>query len=594
MRRFCISLVLLAAIPFSMAARDWYAEAEEQYYASRYADAIRLALEGAGDSATTESELADLYSILGSCYARLGAFDKAAQYFVRCYEFDKENGGKEGLTSSLINLASMYVYAGEPSMAVNYALEAIANEEEVGRSDKLAMALGKACDVYHALGMDTTALSYADRAVKLAQDKLDSGAQAVRRSQRAYPLIALGRYREAFTDLSFAEEVFRRDGNRQSLSIVCFQLAQEYGRMGAGEANKQYLKEAHSLARELGDMPLLQKICTMLSDSYGRENPGVALGYFKEASALADSIARSKSDHALELYNIEYETARREETIQRQQEELSRERRMRLVISLAALLLLIASAVMAYMVVRLRRSERSLTRSNEQNSFLLKVISHDLYSPAAARLGSLRMLNKGVASLPPDQLGRVFTDLEQQAKSEVELLDNVLLWSRSRSGKTEDEAVRFDLSALAEEAVYQYAQSAAQKDITMEAECEPGIVVVSNRSSVMLALRNLLSNAVKFSRSGSKVRVSVARCGNEALVSVTDEGVGIPASKLGDLFLPGNGFRRQGTAGEVSNGIGLSVSRDMISTLGGTISVESTEGQGSTFTIHLPADTDNA
>ena len=128
----------------------------------------------------------------------------------------------------------------------------------------------------------------------------------------------------------------------------------------------------------------------------------------------------------------------------------------------------------------------------------------------------------------------------------------------------------------------------------MEAECEPGIVVVSNRSSVMLALRNLLSNAVKFSRSGSKVRVSVARCGNEALVSVTDEGVGIPASKLGDLFLPGNGFRRQGTAGEVSNGIGLSVSRDMISTLGGTISVESTEGQGSTFTIHLPADTDNA
>lgn len=589
-RRLCITIALLAAALDIAAARDWYAEAEEHYYGGRYAQAIKVALEGIASPETGESDAVELYSILGSSYARLGAFDKAADYMVRCYEYDKAHGEKEGLTSSLINLASMYVYAGKGEMAEKYALEAISNEESVGRADKLAMALGKACDVYHALGRDDKALEYANRAVQMAREKLDKGAQAVRRSQRAYPLVALKRFNEAFTDLCFAEDVFRSENNRQSLAIVCFQLAQEYGRRGAKAGERQYLGEAASLARDVQDLPLLQKIESALAESYRRDNPSAALAHYKTASALADSIARSKSDHSLELYDIEYQTARREETIQAQKAELSRSRKVRIALSVAALLLLAASLLAAVMVVRLRRSSKSLKESNAQKDFLFRLISHDLYSPAAARLGSMQMLRKGAASMTSEQLGKVFQEMEQQAKGELELLDNVLHWSGSRSG----ESVRFDLSALAEEVASQYRPTAALKDISISIEPGSGVIVVSNRSSVMLALRNLLSNAVKFSPAGSEVKVSVDASPSEACVRVSDQGIGIPEDKLDSLFSRENAFRRRGTAGEVSNGFGLAVSKELLGELGGSISVESREGAGSCFTIHLPNSTENA
>ena len=580
-----VCILLLA--PFAAAQeRDFYAEAEDHYYAGRFADAIRVALEGAARPGVDDEAAVELYSILGASYSRLGAFDKAADYMVRCYEYDKAHGEASGLTSSLINLASMYVYAGQPELAEQYALDAIANEEKVGRPDKLAMALGKACDVYHAQGRDSLALEYANRAVDTARG-VGPSAQAVRRSQRAYALEALGRYREALVDLLYAEEVFRADMNRQSLSVVCFQLAQEYGRQGNKARERMYLREAAALARDLGDLPLLQKIDTRLSESLSGDNPAEALGFLQEASTLADSIARSKSTHALELYNIEFETERREETIRQQELQLRRERTLRTVLFVSSLLLLALAAVAVVMTVRYRRNARKLEASNEQKDFLLKVISHDIYSPTAARLKSLQMIRPVAASLPPDQLGKLFQDLEQQSKSEVEFLDNVLRWAKSRTGE-QGEHVRFDLCALVNEVAGQYSQSAGLKCIKIETASEGPVIVVSNRSSVMLALRNLISNAVKFSPSGATVDVRVSRAGGKACVAVQDHGIGIPADKIDTLFTPGKAFRRQGTGGELSNGIGLTVSYGLIAGVGGSIDVESREGEGSTFTISLP------
>lgn len=579
-----IACILLLTPLSADQGRDYYAEAEDHYYAGRFADAIRIALEGlpgADDQAAVE-----LYSILGASYSRLGAFDKAADYMARCYEWDKASGEAAGLTSSLINLASMYVYAGQPELAEQYALDAIANEEKLGRPDKLAMALGKACDVYHAQGRDSLALEYANRAVDIARG-VGPSAQAVRRSQRAYALEALGRYREAMVDLLYAEEVFRADMNRQSLSVVCFQLAQEYGRQGNRTRERMYLREAAALARDLGDLPLLQKIDTRLSESFREDNPAEAFAYLKEASALADSIARSKSSHTLELYNIEYETERREETIRQQGLQLSRERTLRTVLIASSLLLLALAAVAVLMSVRSHRNTRKLAASNEQKDFLLRVISHDIYSPTAARLKSLQMIRPVAASLPPDQLGKLFQDMEQQSKAEIEFLDNILRWSKSRTGE-QGEHVRFDLCALVSEVCVQYGQTAALKKIRIETASDGPVIVVSNRSSVMLALRNIISNAVKFSPAGATVEVRVSRASGKASVAVQDHGIGIPADKIATIFSPDKTFRRQGTGGEVSNGIGLAVSYGLIAGLGGSIDVESREGEGSTFTINLP------
>ena len=578
-------LLWLVFLPTVLAGRDYYSEAEALYYAGKFPEAISVALEGVSQQGLEESEAVELYSILGSSYARLGAFDKAADYMVRCYEYDKAAGEEAGLTSSLINLASMYVYAGQPSLAEDYVLEAIANEEKVGRPAKLAMALGKACDVYHALGRDSLALEYADKAVALARESLSPVDVAVRRSQRAYALEALGRYDQAHADLRFAEREFRDASAIQSLSVVCFQLAQEYGRQGRTPLERQYLREAATLCRELNDKPLLSKVLDRLATSLRKDNPAEAFEVLKEATALQDSISRSNSEHTLEIYNIEYETARREETIRTQRSELVRQKRQRNILILAALLLLAGAISTAVLAIRSRRSEKALRQSNAQKDFLLKVISHDIYSPAAARRKGLQMLRRGVGNLPPDQLQDIFLKMENQADAEIELLDNVLRWSRSRGS---EETVRFDLRSLAGEVVAQYGQAASLKDISLVLD-GPTVIVRSDRSSFMLAMRNLLSNAIKFSNPGSCVRVEVSSADGLAKISVADSGMGIPSDKLEEIFRSDGNFRRAGTAGEMSNGLGLAVSRSLVESLGGRITVRSTPGEGSTFTIEIPS-----
>ena len=203
MKRLLLVLAgLLAALP---AFSQYYEKAETAFYEARYADAIRTALEGlsAEPARSSEESAVELCSILGASFARLGAFDKAAEYFVRCYRYDKEFGEPEGLSSSLINLASLYVYAGKPELGRSYALEAIGTEKPLNRPAKLAMAYGKACDVYHALEKPDSALYYANLAVASALESGDSLGVAIRRSQRAYPLLTLSRYGEAAEDLEF-------------------------------------------------------------------------------------------------------------------------------------------------------------------------------------------------------------------------------------------------------------------------------------------------------------------------------------------------------------------------------------------------------
>ena len=101
MRRllFIISLILVSRI--GLFARDYYEEAEGRYYAAQYSEAILIALEGVSQPDMDESEKVELYSILGSSYSRLGDFDKAADYMIRCYEYDRSQGDLKGLTSSL-------------------------------------------------------------------------------------------------------------------------------------------------------------------------------------------------------------------------------------------------------------------------------------------------------------------------------------------------------------------------------------------------------------------------------------------------------------------------------------------------------------
>lgn len=132
---------------------------------------------------------------------------------------------------------------------------------------------------------------------------------------------------------------------------------------------------------------------------------------------------------------------------------------------------------------------------------------------------------------------------------------------------------------------------AQQRQVTLHSQCPAGVVVRADRTRLKQVLLNLLSNAVKYNRPGGQVRLGVVQAQPGRLrIEVEDNGVGIPASRLEELFQP---FSRLGAenSGVEGTGIGLTITRRLVELMNGSVGVRSEEGVGSLFWIELPQGT---
>jgi signal transduction histidine kinase len=130
---------------------------------------------------------------------------------------------------------------------------------------------------------------------------------------------------------------------------------------------------------------------------------------------------------------------------------------------------------------------------------------------------------------------------------------------------------------------------ATAKQIRIEKQPSPDrVMALGDRLKIEQSVLNLVGNAVKFTPSGGKVSVASRAASNRALVTVTDTGPGIPSEKLTEIFEPFVQLGRSLSSGHEGVGLGLAISRDLARAMGGDVTVESTFGQGATFTLALP------
>jgi CheY-like chemotaxis protein/anti-sigma regulatory factor (Ser/Thr protein kinase) len=191
--------------------------------------------------------------------------------------------------------------------------------------------------------------------------------------------------------------------------------------------------------------------------------------------------------------------------------------------------------------------------------------------------------------LPETERERV-TRLQIAARSLLHLIDDILEFSKLQSGTlaVRDEVV--EPASIVAEAIEFVRQDADLKDLPIEAHLQDGLPtwVRSDGDRMRQILINLLTNAVKFTPSG-RVFVQCAHGADEELVlTVADTGVGIPAERLETIFLP---YERIGKVRASGTGLGLTIVRTIVDSLGGKIGVESEEGVGTRVTVRLPAPT---
>jgi signal transduction histidine kinase len=250
--------------------------------------------------------------------------------------------------------------------------------------------------------------------------------------------------------------------------------------------------------------------------------------------------------------------------------------------------LLVVIAVGLVVTYRLVRRETEMARL--RSDFVANV-SHDLKTP----LSVIRMFGETL------EMDRVRDDtarreyyrvITRESERLSRLIDNVLDFSRIEGGRRRYERVPTAVEPLVRETLEAFAYPLTQQGFKVEVDVSPDLPEVAlDADAVSQALANLVDNAIKYSTERKSLRVEARVQGGELALSIADEGIGIPREEQGRIFEKFYRVGRSETQGRRGSGVGLALVRHVAEAHGGRVTVESRPGEGSRFTLWIPAGT---
>jgi len=229
-------------------------------------------------------------------------------------------------------------------------------------------------------------------------------------------------------------------------------------------------------------------------------------------------------------------------------------------------------------------------RGRSKAAFLASM-SHELRTPLNAVIGFADIIKEQLfGPIGSDKYIEYADEIRASGHGLLSIINNIIDLSRIDAGQFRLREEEADLGELAQGTVRRLADAAAAAKVTIELERPPGFPLVSvDPRAVQQALGNILSNAVKFTPPGGSVTVSLARVARGVELAVTDTGVGIPAehlARLGEAFLQADDVLIRSHQGA---GLGLALSKSLVSLLDGRLEIASTAGKGTRVAIILPA-----
>lgn len=235
---------------------------------------------------------------------------------------------------------------------------------------------------------------------------------------------------------------------------------------------------------------------------------------------------------------------------------------------------------------QLQARERELEALNKEKDNILRVVSHDMRNPLNGIIGVSEILREDVDN---EEVRYMLELIEQSGEGLLSLVNDLIELAGVESGSVELKIKENNLIDLIRTSVKLNSPPAVAKKVTIEEpEEEHGPVIVKcDKSKIVQLINNLISNAIKFTKSGGTISVKATRDNKEAVLTISDTGIGIPEDVKETMFTKG-GKHNIGTDGEKGTGLGMAIVKRIVKLHGGKIEVESELGEGTTFIIRIP------
>ncbi|MCF2487827.1 sensor histidine kinase KdpD [Dyadobacter sp. CY347] len=226
-----------------------------------------------------------------------------------------------------------------------------------------------------------------------------------------------------------------------------------------------------------------------------------------------------------------------------------------------------------------------LERINGEKNKLMSIVAHDVRAPLASIQNFLELLT--VYDLDETEKLGIKRELLNATNDTMALLSKLLNWSKSQLNGVSAQKEALNLDELLNSTLSLEKSSATRKDIQLNYEIDPSIEIFADREMMQVVFRNLIGNAIKFTPEGGRVSIESAISGNECIITVRDNGIGISPDKQAVIFSL-NVQSTYGTKNEKGVGLGLLLTQEFLMAQNGKIWFESIPSEGTSFFVSIP------
>lgn len=230
-------------------------------------------------------------------------------------------------------------------------------------------------------------------------------------------------------------------------------------------------------------------------------------------------------------------------------------------------------------------ARRKIEELSNLKTRLISILSHDLSSPLNSLQGLLQLKKHNLLSA--QELDHHSEKVKKSIENVLDMLQNLVRWSSTQLEGFKSIKEKIDLQKTIAEVIESVEITASMKNITILNQIKNTDQLILDPEILKLVTRNFITNSIKFSHPGAFVVITSNVQADSFTLSVQDTGIGMSQEDLNKLFVPKK-LSRMGTQNESGSGIGLVITKEFAEMMNGTISVNSEEGKGSTFSVTFP------